>query len=217
MERLINKMDKGLNKDLPIEMSQQVGFYTDALNIVNEDETGNIGVMSAEGGTEKVSPLNGFNICGYHEYEPDKFILFLSNGFISKISKFDGTHIEDIISDEHSSCKLNLSIDNAVSCTSKIINGCELSIYFTDGRNEPRTINIDKVDKVIKDGNIDCNKIRIQKSVNPRHLSEIKVYNNGGRLIAGSYAVYIQYSNSDGYESDWSYIAKPILLSLIHI
>lgn len=212
MERLINKMDKGLNKDLPIEMSQQVGFYTDALNIVNEDETGNIGVMSAEGGTEKVSPLNGFNICGYHEYEPDKFILFLSNGHISKISRFDGTHIEDIISDEHSSCKLNLSINNAVSCTSKVINGCELSIYFTDGRNEPRTINIDKVDKVIKDGNIDCNKIRIQKSVNPRHSSEIKVYNNGGRLIAGSYAIYIQYSNSDGYESDWSYIAKPILI-----
>jgi len=112
---------------------------------------------------------------------------------------------------------LNFSIDHPIHKAIHKKTNCATEIYWTDGYNERRYLNLDDVTSVYTNNTnlglcngallptIDCNKLKIQPNFNVPQLTVTNV-TNGGSLISGTYQFAFQYSDSagDGYTSYYS-------------
>ena len=102
---------------------------------------------------------------------------------------------------------LNFDINHPILKVAHKINNCATEIYWTDGINPRRYLNIDDVPTTLKSGSalcdptytdqLDCNWLKLQPNFTTPELTIINVI-SGGNLISGTYQFAIQYADALG-------------------
>ena len=216
-----NSASTGLDMD---HTSGQIpkGKWTYSLNgaVENFDSNG-ITLQNEPGNEFCVQFPEGYRLIGHHLIgELTKFIFFLTNPDTgdSQIGYMDNN--DCIYHTLINSPCLNFNILHPVhKCVHKITN-CTTEIYWTDGFNPRRYLDINNIPKVLFAGtplcspiytdNLDCNQLKLQPNFTIPLLS-IKDVLNVGNLITGTYQFAVQYSDAAGnpYSSYYS-VTNPI-------
>ncbi len=200
----------GLNMDQTLNQVQK-GQLTYALNAAVENYDSNSVNYQNEPGNELCLNFpEEYHLIGTHFInEQAKHIFFLTNpntgaseiGYMSNNDCIYHTFISG-------NC-LNFNINYPIHKSVHKITNCTTEVYWTDGLNPRRYINIDDVTSSYKiepgtdvcDNRtipeLDCNKLKIQPNFNIPALDVVDV-NNTGNLTAGTYQFAIQYCDADG-------------------
>ena len=207
----------GLNMDSSVNQIEK-GKLTYALNASVENFDGNSVNYQNEPGNELCLEFpENFVLIGEHFIpEQNKHIFFLTNpetgasqiGYMENNDCIYHTYI--------SSLCLNFNVNYPIHKAVHKITNCTTEIYWTDGLNARRYLNLDKIPYITTYANddictpiiteeLDCNKLKVQPNFSIPEIDIVDVV-NGGDLKAGTYQFAIQYSNAsgDGYTSYYS-------------
>ena len=215
----------GLNMDSSINQIEK-GQLSYALNASVENFDSNSVSYQNEPGNELCLNFpSGYVLIGqYFISEKNKHIFFLANDTEAK-SEIGYMDNNDCIYRTlvNADC-LNFKINNPIHKAVHKITDCDTEIYWTDGLNDRRFLNIDKLpwvtviegdicDIVTEVGVLDCNKLKIQPNFEIPELDTVEVL-TGGALKAGTYQFAIQYCNASGigYTSYYS-VTNPLPIS----
>ena len=216
--------NKGLVKDFD-DVYNPEGAWSHARNAVNNSVTGKIGVIGNE-------PANGFctqapyTIIGAINLTLDSWIIYSTNDLDSEIGYFeeDACNYTTIVNDR---C-LGFKKTNLISGLSKENFDCSWQVYWADGLNPDRTMNVGNylnapftqpwpgVPYVCRDTlngpcencepilplQLDCNKIRLSKLMSTPCVTVSKG-SSGGTLQNGSYYAVIAYSVNQQKVTDY--------------
>lgn len=212
----------GLNMDSSINQIQK-GQLSYALNASLENFDSNSVSYQNEPGNELCLNFpQGYQLIGkYFIPEQNKHIFFLVNE-AEGASEIGYMENNDCIYRTlvNADC-LNFKINSPIhKCVHKITD-CDTEIYWTDGLNDRRFLNLNKLpwvtvvegdicDITTETGVLDCNKIKIQPNFSIPELDTVEVV-TGGDLKAGTYQFAVQYCNASGiaYTSYYS-ITNPL-------
>jgi hypothetical protein len=207
----LNNFQLGINKDIH-NINTQEGMYTFALNAVNDSKEGNNTAITTELGNREVGVLpNGYYPIGSIN-TGEGFIVFIKDdlgnseiGIINKIYNYT-----TIINNP---C---LNFTKQIQGVFKIFNGCDRIIYFVDGVNPDRSINIDDLLKNSTnssyhiDGIFDCSLIKLKPDLLVPCLSEVEVSNTGGNLKLGSYQIVLNYEDKNGNSTYYAFHSQEL-------
>ena len=216
--------NKGLVKDFD-DVYNPEGAWSHARNAVNNSVTGKIGVIGNE-------PANGFctqapyTIIGAINLTLDSWIIYSTNDLDSEIGYFeeDACNYTTIVNDR---C-LGFKKTNLIIGLSKENFDCSWQVYWADGLNPDRTMNVGNylnapftqpwpgVPYVCRDTlngpcencepilplQLDCNKIRLSKLMSTPCVTVSKG-SSGGTLQNGSYYAVIAYSVNQQKVTDY--------------
>lgn len=218
----------GLDMDSSVNQVQK-GKLSYALNAALENFDANSVSYQNEPSNELC--LNfpaGYHVIGNHFIqEKNKHIFFLANpetgdseiGYMDNNDCVYHTLCSETTTGEtvcaNSPC-LNFDINYPIHKAVHKITNCTTEVYWTDGLNPRRYINIEQVPYIttytgdqncdpIVEAVLDCNKLKVQPNFS---IPSIEVIDTpvGGDLVAGTYQFAIQYCNAsgDGYTSYYS-------------
>jgi len=204
------KLIKGLNKDAS-KRSQPEGTYRDARNAVVNEE---LGALKRERGLKEKLDLGDFSIYGYVLLDEGDYILFLrDSGNVSEIVRWDGSTLTTIASDdinrtEGSDFSSPLDLRNPVQATYRSLANGDDVIYWTDGVNPPRFLNITQG---VPGPNPSPDELNIFPEINTNpEFSLDQVMDFGGSLKAGSYHLAFAYVDQDESTTNYFLTAGPI-------
>ena len=203
-----NTASVGLNMDnTPNQIPK--GALTYALNASLENFEGSIVNYQNEQGNEFcVQFPDGYRLVGsYSIYEQSKHIFFLTNPYTGD-SEIGYMENNDCIYHTYINAKcLNFNINYPILKSVHKITNCTTEIYWTDGLNARRYLDLTTPPYTVKPGTdvcdgetipeIDCNKLKIQPDFSIPQLGVVDIQ-TGGDLVAGTYQFAIQYCDADG-------------------
>lgn len=217
--------DKSLNEDVN-DFHLPSNEWTQARNAINNSISGDLGKLGNEPANLKCVEIDYPIIGTIHIFE-DKWALFSTDGKTkSEIGIFtEGTcSYFKIVND---SC-LNFKLENLIIGVSRPLSTCTYKLYWDDGINPSRAIEVD-IDnlsrnlytdpestipwiqncKIVNRCNIctntsalDCDKIRLAQFINPI-CPRVQMGVTGGNLLNGSYFVVMAYAVNGQKISDW--------------
>ncbi len=217
-----------MNMDLSVNQITK-GQYTYSLNgnIENFDANG-ISIQNESGNELCLQfPENFKNIGNHFIQEQNKHIYFLVNpdtgdsqiGYMDNNDCVYKVYIDD-------PC-LNFNQHHPIQKVVHKITNCTTEIYWTDGLNSRRFLDLnnipykttigDTICEVTTSKQIDCNKLKIQPNFNiPKIVTKNVI--NGGNNLAGTYQFAIAYCDvaGDQYTSYYS-VTNPVPLANIQI
>lgn len=199
----------GLNLDSIISQVKP-GQVTFAQNAQTTGFEGNSIIYQNEQSNEICITIpEGLRVIGTHNIvERDLIILFLVNPTTgaSEIGKVVGCVYSTII---NATC-LNFSLNNPIQKVVHKITNCSLEIYWADGLNQMRFIDLSNLPfreivqgtgsnpcDVVTTSEIDCNKLSVRPNFSIPTIT-YKSVQSEGTTIAGSYQFAVQYTNSLG-------------------
>lgn len=192
---------KGLYKDT-LAVDQPEGTYRHAMNANLNMKVGGI---SAEEGFEELStvlPL-GSIFLGSVSVNGKKSIIFSTDDTgKSEIGSFENYEYKVVLN----SPLLNFNMNSIISSTVKKNNDLEDIVYWTDGINPPRMLNIDNPPTITSAD--DLNLFFNFKSAITLDLNTVRSF--GGALLSGSYQIAVAYLDKDGNGSNIVSITNPI-------
>jgi hypothetical protein len=206
----------GINLDNSIAQIAK-GTLTYALNASIENfDANSISYQNEPGNELCLNFPKEYRLIGTHFInEQSKHIFFLCNSDTedSEIGYMDNN---DCLYHTLVNAKcLNFKINHPIHKVVHKITNCSTEIYWTDGFNSRRYLNIEDIPYILTPNSdlcdptftkeLDCNQLKIQPNFQIPELSINDVV-NGGDLIAGTYQFAIQYCNAigDGYTSYYS-------------
>ena len=212
----------GLNMDSSVNQIEK-GQLTYALNASVENfDSNSVNYQNEPGNELCLNFPTGYVLIGEHFIaERNKHIFFLANEADGK-SEIGYMDNNDCIYHTlvNADC-LNFNIKSPIHKAVHKITDCNTEIYWTDGVNNRRFLNIDNLpwvtvvegnicDVVTETGVLDCNKLEIQPNFNIPELDATEVL-TGGALKAGTYQFAVQYCNASGigYTSYYS-VTNPV-------
>lgn len=217
----INTATVGLNMDnAPMGISKGQLSYALNSNVENFDSLG-VSYGNEEGNILCLTFPEGYLLIGKHFIaEQNKHIFFLAtiDGANSQIGYMDNNDCEykTLV---NASC-LNFDVNYPIHKIAHKINNCGTEIYWTDGLNPRRYLDIDDIPKILKSGSplcspiyeddVDCNQLKIQPNFDIPSV-EIADVVTTGNLISGAYQFAVQYSDASGnaYTSYYS-VTNPV-------
>jgi len=172
------------------------GKLTYALNAnVENFDSNSVTYQNEEGNEFCLEFPSGYTLIGKHYIqEKSKHIFFLVNAATG------ASQIGYMVNNDcvyHSLLEaecLSFDIDYPIHKVVHRITNCTTEIYWTDGLNSRRFLDIDNVPT---SGDI-CNKLNVQPNFNIPQLSVAEI-TTGGELIAGTYQFAIQYCDAQGF------------------
>jgi len=203
-----NNATTGLNMDQTVNQIPK-GKLTYALNAAVENFDANSVNYQNEPGNELcVTFPSGYVLIGTHFIqEKSKHIFFITNpetgaSQIGYMQNNDCVYRVLI----NAPC-LNFNVNYPIHKAAHKITNCTTEIYWTDGYNPRRYLDIDDIPKILKSGtpfcnpeytdDVDCNQLKLQPNFKIPQLEVIDVASTGN-LIAGTYQFAIQYSDPQG-------------------
>ena len=203
-----NTGNLGLNMDSSVNQINP-GVLTYALNASVENFDANSVNYQNEPGNEICIKFPfGFTLIGTHFIqEQNKHIFFLTNVLTGE-SEIGYMINNDCVYRKlvNANC-LNFNINYPIHKSVHRITNCSTEIYWTDGFNSRRYIDVDNVPYITeiipgtcdvkKTDELDCNKLKIQPDFDIPQLTIVDVV-SGGNLTAGTYQFAIQYSDAQG-------------------
>jgi hypothetical protein len=209
-----NLTPKGMVKDADESYISKQN-WNHARNAINNSIDGDVGVIGNEPANLKCSEIPYPVIGGIHLYG-DKWIIFSTNDIESEIGSFDDSQCKyvRIVNDR---C-LNFNRKYLVIGAAKENYDCTWQIYWDDGNNPSRTLNLDEIpwyqhvtspvgaacvtyendDPLV----IDCERLRLAPLIDVPCITISKA-DEGGMLKNGSYQAYIAYSIDEQVIGDY--------------
>jgi hypothetical protein len=216
-----NVATSGLNLDQSVNQIQK-GSLTYALNAAVENfDSNSVNYQNEPGNEHCLDFPAGYQLIGEHAIiEKNKHIFFLANPEIggSEIGYMDNN--DCVYRTLVNAPCLNFNIAYPIHKAVHQITNCATEIYWTDGLNPRRYMDIDDVPYVetlsgdgcttIKTTELDCNRLSLQPNFSIPQIRVIDV-KSGGDLKAGTYQFAIQYSDElgEGYSSYYS-VTNPL-------
>jgi len=219
-----NQFFKGMTKDPEMSVLGKEN-WTHAINAINNSIKGDVGVIGNEPANLLCADVPYEIIGGIHLFG-DKWILYSTNNISSEIGIFDDSKCEyrTFINDDCLSFNQRYLITGA----SKENFDCSWQVYWDDGTNPSRTLNIGPVDEegwftdinvpwertatsdgdncVIYENNIplalDCDRIRLAPYMRTPCI-KVSKSDSGGQLKNGSYQVFIAYTLNENKIGDY--------------
>jgi len=203
-----NNATTGLNMDQTVNQIPK-GKLTYALNAAVENFDANSVNYQNEPGNELcVTFPSGYVLIGTHFIqEKSKHIFFITNpetgaSQIGYMQNNDCVYRVLV----NAPC-LNFNVNYPIHKAAHKITNCTTEIYWTDGYNPRRYLDIDDIPKILKSGtpfcdpeytdDVDCNQLKLQPNFKIPQL-EVADVASTGNLIAGTYQFAIQYSDPQG-------------------
>jgi hypothetical protein len=187
--------------------------WSHAINAINNSVDGDTGVIGNEPANLHCANAPYRIIGGIHQYG-DKWIIFSTDNYSSEIGLFDDSQCEytTLIND---SC-LNFNQDNLIVGAAKENFDCTWQIYWDDGMNPSRTLNLDNIPWIQVQTSaegaacvtfddtpiLDCEKIRLAPWIDIPCIKLSKAP-EGGQLNNGSYQIYLAYLVNDKQIGDY--------------
>lgn len=226
MEQNINKPFKGLHTDLnPKE--QPEGTYRYALNAVNESKEGEQVSISTEGSNVLKSYITpGFIVLGSKYIGDNNNVIISVNPTTSRqeIGIVDFNGIYNVLVNTK---VLNLNVGHQVDIVFRIRKGNQRIIYWVDGLNRARELNIDRLNYYYTEafktylesggspGNYFAEKWD-ESSFNLRktykkipHFNSVETLDHG-QVKPGSYNFAIQLVDADLNPTEWITVSNPV-------
>jgi hypothetical protein len=199
-----NIFNKGMLKDTDVSFNPE-GVWTHARNTVNNSISGQIGVLGNEP-SNKFCTQAPYTIIGLIPIIDDRWVVFSTDDVNSEIGIFDESECsyKKVVNDR---C-LNFKLSNLIQGATKYNFDCTWSVYFNDGLNPDRVLNLDNPPYIEKTVNnkkenqcyvpeyttdLDCEALRIAALVDSPCITLEKGI-SGGSLPNGSYQVVIAYT-----------------------
>jgi hypothetical protein len=209
--------NKGLLKDVSDTFIGE-GYWTHARNAVNNSPSGDVGVLGNEP-SNVLCARAPYTIIGTVYIGNGKWAIYSTNIFSSEIGLFDENTCDyyTIYNDPQNKC-FNFSKDYPITGVSKYSSDCKWNLYWDDGFNPTRTMNIGNEDlwpypvgnwdgvpyittdilpgpckDEVSTGVIDCDKLRLAAYANTPCIQVTKGYGLG-TLLNGSYQATMAYS-----------------------
>ena len=199
-------LNKGLDQDHSPEEQPQ-GTYRFAENLVN-NSTESINELAVEPAVvQKLALESNEVLVGYVAIDDERICLFsvkAQNGLKSRISLFSTINNTRTIL---ATGELNFSLYYPITGIYRKRNGDIELVYFTDGLNPPRVININKVYGAGTELNLSLQK-RVERIPN----LDVKVNEDFGLLESGSYNVAIKLIDEDFQETNWLNVSDVIYI-----
>jgi len=203
-----NTGNTGLNLDNTLNQIKQ-GTLTYALNAAVENfDASSVNYQNEQGNELCVTLPKEYVLIGTHFInEQSKHIFFITNpntgdSEIGYMDNNDCTYHTLV----NALC-LNFNIDHPIHKVVHKITNCTTEIYWTDGFNPRRYLNINDIPYILKSGSLlcdpvysnqlDCNQLKLQPNFNIPNLAIVDV-TTGGSLLAGTYQFAAQYSDAVG-------------------
>ena len=198
----------GLNMDNTLNQVKP-GELTYALNAALENfDSSSVNYQNEQGNEFCLQFPSGYSLMGTHFInEKNKHIFFLANPNLgmSQIGYMDNNDcIYNLLVE--STC-LNFNIQHPIHKVVHRITNCAVEIYWTDGYNSRRYLDINNIpykqasDSQLCDptytDQLDCNQLKIQPNFSIPELEITDVF-NGGDITAGEYQFAVQYSDASG-------------------
>lgn len=213
-EDALNSVVKGMHSDTSPHL-QPDGTYRFALNAVSETAAGDLGFRTNERSNFNCADFpEGHIVIGHQYLNDDDVLLFLTDNETSIIGLLDkhcnySTLVE-------SDC-LGFDRSKEIYTEFRVKNGCDRIVYWVDGLNPDRRINIDSLDQYKIDGapnnatQWNCEEFNIDK-VREDFDIELTRVSNGGSLPVGSLQIVLQYLDANLNPSGKSFATDPIPL-----
>lgn len=196
-----NTFNKSMVKDVNETYSAE-GAWTHARNAVNNSHDGQLGVLGNEPANLHMLDLP-YTIIGCIHITDDEWCIFSTDDTDSEIGIFDESKNSyfKVVNDR----ALNFNRDNLITGVSRLKFDCGRPVYFTDGKNPDRYIDLEDVPYITKkvkvDGcyidqpttALDAEKLRMAPFMSTPVL-ELKKSNAAGILPNGTYQVAVAYS-----------------------
>lgn len=202
----ITSFHKGLNRD-QYELNSPEGSYRFALNAVNESKEGDLSTLVSELGNIECLDLPETTYpIGFIAVDSTQCILFLK-----------GTNKNSIILAKPSQCTWEYIVDDtcfgfnkSIQGVSRVLDGCDIIIYFVDDENDDRVINIsdilrnsDSHQYLDENGDFDCDLTKNKRNFKVAYIENIRENNSGGNLEYGPINIMLQYEDSYSNQTDY--------------
>ena len=207
--------------------------WTHARNAINNSKDGDIGTLGNEPANKQCSSAP-FTIIGAIHLYGDKWVLFSTNNEQSEIGTWDDSECkyETLVNDYscyqcadqfpnstpvYTPC-LNFNTQHLITGAAKENFDCAWQIYWDDGVNPSRTLNLDNIPwhrRVISEEGaacviyedveplcLDCERIRLAPLVDIPCI-KLSKSPDGGQLRNGSYQIFIAYVINDQVVGDY--------------
>jgi hypothetical protein len=198
----------GLNMDQTLNQIKP-GTLTYALNAALENfDASSINYQNEQGNELCISFPSGYMLIGKHFIaEKNKHIFFIVNPQLgmSQIGYMDNN--DCIYRTLVQAACLNFNENNPIHKVVHKITNCTTEIYWTDGLNPRRYLDIENIPYLqtptsdpcspTYTDQLDCNQLKIQPNFNIPQLTVSDIA-SGGDLTAGTYQFAIQYANASG-------------------
>lgn len=207
-----NSFIKGMNKDITQSMEPKESWWH-ARNAMNNSTDGDLGVIGNEPSNLQCGVIPYTIIGAIHRYG-DQWIVFSTDDTNSEIGRFDDSECkyEVIVNDP---C-LNFNRKHLIVGAAKENFDCTWQVYWDDGNNPSRSLNIDRVpwiqtissapgDSCITYNdtqNLNCEKIRLAPLVDTPCVNLTKSI-DGGMLQNGAYQAFIAYTENEQKVTDY--------------
>ncbi len=207
-----NSFIKGMNKDITQSMEPKESWWH-ARNAINNSTDGDLGVIGNEPSNLQCGVIPYTIIGAIHRYG-DQWVVFSTDDINSEIGRFDDSECkyEVIVNDP---C-LNFNRKYLITGAAKENFDCTWQVYWDDGNNPSRTLNIDNVpwiqtvtsapgDPCITYAdtlNLNCEKIRLAPLVDTPCVNLSKSI-DGGMLQNGAYQAFIAYVETEQKVTDY--------------
>ena len=198
----VNQFTGGLKKDMDLSLLK-ADSWTHARNAVGNTHTGQLGVLSSEPANFLCARLP-YTYIGAIHIIADKWAVFTTDNFNAEIGLFNETDCsyKAIVNDPG----LGFNTAHLITGAAKKNFDCTYSVYWDDGLNPSRKLNIDRPVYKIKTvrttgacavpeytNKLDIDKLRLVRSVATPGL-KLSMGNSGGTLPNGSYQVAVAYT-----------------------
>ena len=223
-----NNATVGLNMDQTLNQIKP-GTLTYALNAALENfDSSSVNYQNEQGNELCLSFPKNYVLIGEHFInEKSKHIFFITNpnDGSSEIGYMDNN--DCIYHTLVNAACLNFNIDNPIHKAVHKIANCKTEIYWTDGFNPRRYLDIENIPYTLTSDSdlcdptytkiLDCNQLKIQPNFNIPDLSVVDI-TTGGALISGTYQFAVQYADASGnpYTSYYS-ITNPTPIADVSI
>ena len=200
------------------------------LNGVYNSLEGDIGFTTNEVGYKNFEQIpNGYTIVGDIPLLNDEVILFLAPTLPSNPSRIVKHDINGNLTDLVVDVNLNFQSDKYIQGKWRLLNLCEVVIYFVDGINTDKSININRLEQYTVNNvdNITANNhpsfegwntdlFNLEQGYSHPKIKLKKVNPTGGRVKLGSYHFAIQYVNANQDVSNYIAFSQGVLVSQLN-
>ena len=209
-----NSFLKGMNKDITQSMEPNQSWWN-ARNAANNSTDGDMGVIGNEPANLQCGVIPYTIIGAIHRYG-DQWIVYSTDDINSEIGTFDDSECkyEVLVNDP---C-LNFKKKFLITGASKENFDCSWQVYWDDGNNPSRTLNIDDIPwkqyissapgdpcvvfSDIEPKQLDCEKIRLAQLMDTPCVKLSKDV-DGGMLRNGAYQAFIAYTENEQKVTDY--------------
>ena len=208
----VNVFSKGMQKDLYPGL-QSKESWGHARNAANNSVDGDVGVIGNESANLFCASAPYTVIGAIHTYG-DQWVIFSTDDSSSEIGLFDDSECkyETLV---NAPC-LSFNRKNLITGAAKENYDCTWQVYWDDGNNPSRTLNIDNIpyiqeevsppgsDCVIYEDTteLDCEKLRLAPLMTTPCIN-LNKNTDGGQLRNGSYQAYVAYLLNDQRVTDY--------------